>query len=130
MKHLILAAAGAMALATGAMADPVLGTWQTPKDDNGKYGYVDVKACGAAVCGTLVKSFNADGSAYASENVGKRIIWDMEPKGGGAYSGGKVWAPDRDKTYNAKMQLSGSSLSVSGCILGICRDGGAWKRVK
>lgn len=129
MKHLILAAAATIAFAGTAFADPVLGMWQTPKDDNGKYGHIDVKACGAAICGTLVKSFNADGSTYVSDNVGKKIIWDMQAKGGGAYAGGKVWAPDRDKTYNSKMQLNGSNLSVSGCVLGICRDGGTCKRV-
>jgi len=130
MKPFLYAAALTFSLTGLAAADPVLGTWQTPKDDNGKYGHVQVKPCGSAVCGTLVQSFNADGSSYASENVGKRIIWDMKANGGGAYSGGKVWTPDRDKTYNAKMALSGNSLKVSGCILGICRDGGAWKRVK
>ena len=55
----------------------------------------------------------------------------MAAKGGGAYGGGKVWAPDRDKTYNSKMQLSGDSLAVSGCVLGgiICRASD-WTRVK
>jgi hypothetical protein len=27
------------------------------------------------------------------------------------------------------MQLSGDALQVSGCVLGICRDGGTWARV-
>ena len=53
----------------------------------------------------------------------------MEAQGSGAYSGGKVYSPDRDKTYNSKMQLSGNKLAVSGCVLGICRDGGTWTRL-
>jgi uncharacterized protein (DUF2147 family) len=28
------------------------------------------------------------------------------------------------------MQLSGDNLSVRGCVLGICRNGGTWTRVK
>jgi uncharacterized protein (DUF2147 family) len=54
----------------------------------------------------------------------------MVAEGAGAYSGGKIWSPDRDKTYNGKMQLTGNGLAVSGCVLGICRDGGTWTRVK
>jgi uncharacterized protein (DUF2147 family) len=128
-KTLILALGAIALLGTAAMADPIYGAWQTAKDDNGNYGQIDVAACGSKICGTLVKSFNSDGSELASENIGKQIIWDMEAKGDGAYGGGKVWSPDRDKTYNSKLQLTGDTLSVSGCILGICRDGGTWSRV-
>ncbi len=53
----------------------------------------------------------------------------MVAQGDGAYGDGKIWSPDRDKTYNSKMQLSGDALQVSGCVFGICRDGGTWQRV-
>ena len=49
--------------------------------------------------------------------------------GGGSYKG-KVWSPDRDKTYNSRLELTGDTLKVSGCVLGICRDGGSWSRLK
>ena len=125
-----LALAGAMILAaSGAFAEPVLGLWKTKPDDNGNFGHVQVQACGAAVCGTLVKAFDGSGAEIASPNIGKQIIWDMKPAGGGAYGDGKVWSPDRNKTYNAKMMLSGNGLAISGCVLGICRDGGTWSRV-
>ena len=55
--------------------------------------------------------------------------WDMVALGDGAYGKGKVWSPDRDKTYSSKLQLNGNSLSVQGCVFGICRDGGTWSRV-
>lgn len=129
MKLWITAAVLTLGLAGAGLADPILGTWQTGKDDNGKYGHIKVAKCGAKICGTLAKSFNSDGSSYTSENQGKKIIWDMSAKGGGAYGGGKVWAPDRDKTYKSKLQLQGNKLAVSGCVLGICRDGGTWTRV-
>ncbi|MEL6620526.1 MAG: DUF2147 domain-containing protein [Pseudomonadota bacterium] len=112
-----------------ALADPVHGTWKTTADDNGNYGHISVTNCGGKVCGTLVKSFDASGAEFSSPNTGRKIIWDMEAKGGGAYGGGKVYSPDRDKTYNSKMQLTGNKLAVSGCVLGICRDGGTWTRV-
>ena len=54
----------------------------------------------------------------------------MKSKGNGKYGGGKIWAPDRDKTYSSKLVLSGDQLQVKGCILIICRDGGTWQRVK
>ena len=126
---------GAIALVLWAGAalagDPAEGVWMTKPDDNGNFGYVEVKTCGPALCGTLIQSFDGTGAVMESENVGKQIVWDMMPAGEGYYEGGKVWAPDRDKTYNAKMQLSGDTLAVSGCVLGglICRASD-WTRVK
>lgn len=121
-----------MAIGGPAMAaDPVEGLWKTLPDDNGKYGFVQIAPCGDKLCGTLVKAFDQSGAETPSDNIGKRIVWDMVAAGDGSYGGGKVWAPDRDKTYNSKMSLSGDSLAVSGCVLGglICRAS-AWVRVK
>ena len=119
--------AGSMAMAAD---DPVVGIWKTKPDDNGNYGHIDVKPCGAKICGTLVKSYDKAGKSFASDNIGKKIIWDMENLGDGKYGNGKVWSPDRNKTYSSKMQLKGNGLGISGCVLGICRDGGTWSRVK
>jgi uncharacterized protein (DUF2147 family) len=129
MRTAILAAALAL-VAGAALADPVLGTWKTAPDDNGDFGHVQIDPCGAAFCGVLVRAYDSAGKPLASPNIGKRIVWDMAPRGEGRYADGKVWSPDRDKTYNARMRLSGDALAVSGCILGICRDGGTWTRVK
>ncbi len=111
--------------------DPAEGVWKTLPDDNGNFGYIEIKPCGPALCGTLIQSFDGAGVDMESENVGKQIVWDMMPAGDGYYADGKVWAPDRDKTYTAKMQLSGETLAVSGCVLGglICRASD-WTRVK
>lgn len=123
--------AAGLALVTGtAVADPVEGVWQTRKDDNGDYGFVEIKPCGPAFCGVLVKAFDAAGKERPSGNIGRRIVWDMVAYPGGLYDDGKIWSPDRDKTYNGDMTLAGDSLSVRGCVLGICRDGGTWVRVK
>ncbi len=124
---------GAMAMlvwAGAALADPVEGMWSTKPDDNGNFGYVQIAPCGPAFCGTLVQSFDGTGAKMASDNIGKQIVWDMVATGDGAYESGKVWAPDRDKTYNATMQMSGTTLSVSGCVMGglICRAS-EWTRV-
>lgn len=129
MKTILIAVA--LALVGGAaLADPVEGLWQTRKDDNGNFGHVEIKPCGPAFCGTLVRAFDGAGKEIESPNVGKRIVWDMVAYPGGLYDDGKIWSPDRDKTYNGDMTLAGDSLSVRGCVLGICRDGGTWKRVR
>ena len=116
-------------LAAGsAAADPVFGLWQTQPDDDGRYGQVEIAACGPAICGTLVRGFDADGKPRSSGAIGRKLIWDMTRQGDGAYGGGKIWAPDRDKTYNSKMLLEGNRLKVSGCVAVLCRSQ-VWTRV-
>ncbi|MDX8348325.1 DUF2147 domain-containing protein [Cognatiyoonia sp. IB215446] len=127
MKTLKIAAAVLIALSTSALADPLEGRWQTARDDNGNSGIIQVAPCGNAFCGRLVQSFDASGNQISTEFDGRMIISEMVPQGGGAYRG-KVYAPDRDRTYNSRLQLSGNSLAVSGCVFGICRDGGTWTR--
>ena len=123
-------AAGLAMLAGAAWAYPVEGVWQTKKDDNGNFGYVEIKPCGPALCGVLIKAFDSAGKEKASDNIGRKIVWDMVAYPDGLYDDGQIYSPDRDKTYNGDMTLTGDSLKVRGCVLGICRDGGTWKRVK
>ncbi|MDW4497429.1 DUF2147 domain-containing protein [Sulfitobacter sp. D35] len=130
MRTILIATVATLSATAALAADPIYGTWQTAKDDNGNFGHIEVAPCGAKICGTLVRSYNPDGTQLQSPHVGRQIIWDMQAQGGGAYAGGKVWSPDRDKTYNSKLALSGDQLKVSGCVIGICRDGGTWVRVK
>ena len=130
MKRILLAAAIALAPVAAFAADPIVGTWQTIKDDNGNYGHIKVTECGSKICGVLVQSFDSAGKPFKSTNQGRKLIWDMENQGGGRYGGGKVYSPDRDKTYNGQLVLSGNTLDVKGCVLGICRSGGKWGRVK
>lgn len=129
MKTMIFATVFLFA-AGAATADPVEGVWQTKKDDNGHFGFVEVKSCGPAFCGVLIKSFDETGAPLDSPNIGRKIVWDMVAYPDGLYDDGKVYSPDRDKTYNSDMTLTGDKLAVRGCVLGICRDGGTWSRVK
>ena len=131
MKRLLLTAVVAAGMATAAAADPVEGTWRTAPGDTGGYLHVTIGTCGSAICGSIAQAYDADGAPSPDyEHLGKRMIWDMKPDGGGAYSGGKIWAPDSGKTYTSKMSLSGNTLNVKGCVAGglICR-GQDWKRV-
>lgn len=127
----VFAFAAVLAMVGGAaFADPVEGVWQTKKDDNGNFGHVEITPCGPAFCGVLVKAFDGAGKEIESPNLGRKIVWDMVAYADGLYDDGKIYSPDRDKEYNGDMTLAGNNLSVRGCVLGICRDGGTWKRVK
>lgn len=121
MKTIALVAA-AMLAAGAAHADGALGNWKTQPDDNGNYGIIAMSNCGGKLCGTLTRSFDASGNALQSPNNGRMIVSNMAANGGGQYSGGTIYAPDRDRTYRSKMTLSGDTLTVAGCIGPICRN--------
>lgn len=130
MKNGILALVVAVGMAGPAFAaDPVVGTYQTQPGDTGSYAHVEIYECESSICGVIRKAFDGSGKQIKSDTVGKRMIWNMKAQGSGKYGKGKIWAPDRDKTYSSKMQLSGNTLEVSGCVIGICR-GQTWSRVK
>jgi uncharacterized protein (DUF2147 family) len=126
MKTVLLSVTALISLAAAAWADPVEGTWKTQVDD-GAYAHVKMGMCGAALCGTIARTFNAGGE-YKSENIGKQLVWDMAPAGGGDYARGKIWQPSTGKTYRSKMTLSGNTLNVSGCVGPICKKQ-TWNRV-
>ena len=131
MKRFVVALVLGLGVAGAAhAAEPVEGIWQTKPDDNGNFGHIEIKPCGEAYCGTLIKAFDGAGAQIESPNGGRQIVWDMMASGDGNYEDGKVWSPDRDKTYNSYMILQGDGLTVKGCVLGICRDGGTWSRVQ
>lgn len=126
MRMIMTAAIAAIGFAGAAWADPAEGTWKTQVDD-GAYAYVKMSMCGSDLCGTIARTFNSDGE-YKSANLGRKLVWDMTPAGGGDYESGKVWQPSKDKTYKSKMSLSGNTLKVSGCIGPICKKQ-TWSRV-
>lgn len=130
MKRLICAVFGLVFAASVVAADPIYGLWQTIPDDNGNFGHIEVQDCDGTICGVLMKSFDTAGKSIESDNIGKRIIWNMKSKGDGKYGGGKIWSPDTGKTYASKLELVGDELKVSGCVFIVCRDGGTWTRVK
>ncbi|UWR27549.1 DUF2147 domain-containing protein [Sulfitobacter sp. S223] len=127
MRMMVAAAVAAFGFAGAAFADPAVGTWKTQVDD-GAYAHVKVSKCGAALCGTIARTFNDTGE-YKSKNIGKRLVWDMQPSGGGAYKNGQIWQPSTGKTFKSKMALSGNTLKVSGCVGPICKKQ-TWSRVK
>ena len=128
MKRAVLTALILFSGSAAFAADPVVGLYKTQPGDDGAFGHVEIYECGAEICGVIRKGFNSEGVEVSSPNIGKRMIWDMRPQGDGAYGKGKIWAPDRDKTYSSKMRLSGTKLTVSGCVFGIYRSQ-VWTRL-
>ena len=127
MKKVLVGIAALVVSAGVAQADPVEGVWKTHVDE-GKFAYVKIGPCGSNFCGVFHKTFDANGKAYKSENLGKKFLRDMQPQGGGKYANGKIWEPSSDKTYKSKMQLNGNNLTVSGCVGPICKKY-KWQRV-
>lgn len=127
MKKLALAAAIGL-LGTMASADPIEGVWKTQPDE-GSYAHITLAPCGNKICGVISRTFN-DSGEYNSPTKGKRLVRDMVAQGGGAYKG-RVWRPSNDKIYLGKMQLSGNSLKLKGCVAGglLCSSQ-TWTRIK
>jgi uncharacterized protein (DUF2147 family) len=132
MKY-VIATIGLLAmmpvLVPAASADPAVGIWQTQPDRKDLTSQIDVKPCGAALCGTVLRAFDAKGREVRTANVGKRLFWDMQAQGNGAYSGGTVEVASMNLRAKATMQLQGNSLRVTGCKGPAC-FGQTWTRMR
>ncbi|RJL18662.1 DUF2147 domain-containing protein [Paracoccus siganidrum] len=130
-KFIIAGAFAAVAGVLGAgaaLADPIEGVWQTQPDE-GAFAHVTIAPCGAAFCGTITRTFK-DRAEYQSPNIGRQIVIDMAPTGGGNYQG-RVWRPANDRIYNGKASVGGDRMSLSGCVAGglLCKSQ-TWVRVQ
>jgi uncharacterized protein (DUF2147 family) len=128
-SRIAFALVAVLGLAQAAQAaDPIEGVWQTEVDD-GAFAHVTVAPCGAAYCGTVTRTFNDEGE-YRSDTIGRQIVRDMAPRGGGAYEG-RVWRPSNGKVYLGKAQLGGDRMVLRGCVAGglICASQ-TWAKVR
>jgi uncharacterized protein (DUF2147 family) len=60
---------------------------------------------------------------YAGKTIGS-----MKASGGGKYKG-TITKPTNGKTYSGSATLSGSSLKMSGCVLGILCESQTWTKL-
>ena len=120
MRKIAFAAAFGL-IAAAASADPIEGLWQTQPDE-GAFAHVRIAPCGAAFCGTITRTFK-DKAEFQSPNIGKQIVIDMAPQGGGNYRG-RVLRPADNKIYNGKATVEGDRMSLAGCVAGglICKS--------
>lgn len=128
MTRITLALA-VMLLAGAAQAQGVSGTFRTQANDDGHSGLVRFAACGGAICGTLIKSYDAQGREMPSDKLGTVMVKGMQDQGGGKYGGGTILDPGSGKTYRSTMELSGKVLKVKGCVAVFCKTQ-TWTRVE
>jgi|LGOV01.1.fsa_nt_gb uncharacterized protein (DUF2147 family) len=124
MKKTLLALA--LVLPSLANAGALTGVFQTEPGDSGGFLHVGMEPCAdnpTLTCGTILRAYKEDGSQdNAYEHLGEPIVWAMEDRGNDRWGRGKIWAPDRDKTYDSKMSMNGNVLQVKGCVAFICRN--------
>ncbi|MCB5199801.1 DUF2147 domain-containing protein [Loktanella sp. TSTF-M6] len=116
MKRILTAIAAGLIATAATAQDAAVGVWQTEVDD-GAFAHIQMEPCGAAVCGTIVRTYQADGTPFQSENIGRQIVIGMAPNGDGTYNG-QVYRPSNGKTYVGKMQVNGNALRLQGCVAG------------
>ncbi|MCA0016443.1 DUF2147 domain-containing protein [Mesorhizobium sp. B292B1B] len=101
-----LALAAILILTGVAWADPIEGNWKTQAGDT------------AAIGGSGSFSITLKSGKYAGKTIGS-----LKASGDNKYTG-SITDPANDKTYSGKATLSGTSLKMSGCVLGglICKS--------
>lgn len=126
--HVLAVTAMVAGLGTAISAEPALGTWQTQADKKGQIAHVEVTRCDGALCGDIVRTYDSEGNRITTENVGKRVFWNVTPDGDQEYRG-RAWVPAHDREYAAKMELNDDRLKVSGCLGPVCQSQ-VWARVE
>ena len=124
-----LATAAALALSGGAAhADTGLsGTWRTATY-NGDYAFVRFGPCSGKICGVVTRTFGPDGEIEGG-SLGKTIVINMEPVGGGQFEGGRIRGPDTGQSAPLKLKVNGGTMTVSACLGPLCRNE-TWNRVQ
>lgn len=107
-----LALAVTSVMAGTAWADPIEGNWKTQAGDTAAIG-------GSGSFSIMLKS-----GKYAGKTIGS-----LKAAGDNKYTG-NITDPANDRTYSGKATLSGTSLKMSGCVLGglICKSQ-TWHRL-
>jgi uncharacterized protein (DUF2147 family) len=112
-RRISIAVAAAAMMAGAAYADPIEGNWRTEAGSTAR-----ISNCGGGFCITLISG------NHSGKQIGK-----MSASGANAYRG-TITDPNTDKTYKGKASVSGSNLTMSGCVLGglICQSQ-TWKKL-
>lgn len=110
------------------VADKVEGLWLTGPDRKGQVGHVRLAPCGPTLCGTIIKAIDKSGKEVITPNVGKRVIWDVTPTGGGAYSG-RLLISQLKATVDGVFRVAGNKMTVKGCVKTLCQSQ-VWTRLK
>jgi uncharacterized protein (DUF2147 family) len=100
--------AGLIGAGTAWAASDPRGVWI---DERGRGG-VEIKDCGAKLCGHIVW---ARDEADSKKGCGKQIIGDVAPQGGGVWDNGWIYDPDKGRRYDVELKpLDDNRLRVKG----------------
>ncbi len=130
MKRVFATVLSVVFLAAPAGAATLEGIWATEPDGKAQIGHVEIKPCGAALCGTIVRAYDKAGNQVTTPNIGRRILRDVKSTGGNEYGGGKVFVPLMRAEFPVNMTVQGNKLRLRACNgIGVCRSQD-WTRVR
>lgn len=134
----MLLAALLAASPSGPSREMAIGKWKTGL----RNGIIDVRACGASLCGTLQASDdltanpgltdakNKDATLRARPLKGIALLSGFTPDGAG-WSGGAIYNPDDGGTYKAKLTpVDANHLALRGCIVWPLCKTETWTRAR
>lgn len=101
-RKMSMALAATMMMAGVAHADPIEGSYRTPKTG----ATAKVSPCGSNFCMT-----------YTSGKFSGKRFATFKAKGDGSYTGELTDYSDGAKKYTGKAKMQGRNVIVSGCIL-------------
>ncbi len=125
--------------ASAQNASPI-GRWKTLDDETGKPMTITeiYEAKNGTYAAKIVENLGLPATCAdcSDEYKGKPTIgivtmWNLKAIAGG-WGGGQGYKPSKDRKFKVKMvKLSpdGNTLTITGCVMMICRDA-EWKRVK
>lgn len=126
------------AVAAPAGPDTVVGTWHTQTHN----GIVDIKKCGASLCGTVVtgddikanpglKDALNPNAALRSRTLRGLTILSGFHLDGSDWADGQVYKPDNGKTYTGKITIvDANHLKLRGCVFVPLCQTQVWTRVQ
>jgi uncharacterized protein (DUF2147 family) len=108
-----IAAVTALTFGIGAAfaAEPIEGNWKTQGGETAA-----ITSCGSSFCVTLKTG------KYAGKQIGKM-------SGTGNKYKGEITDPANDKTYSGSASISGSSMKMRGCVLGVLCRSQTWTKM-
>ncbi|MBX9458231.1 MAG: DUF2147 domain-containing protein [Rhizobium sp.] len=118
---LLIASVLALGGATMAQAADLNGNWAR---SDGK-ARVKIAKCGGDICAT--NTWIKPGTP--SEKTGDVLVMKIEKVAENQYSG-SAFDPQRDRSYNIKLDVAENKMTTTGCILGglLCKGVG-WTRI-
>ncbi len=113
LRNALLATATlfAISLSPASAAEPIEGNWKTQSGETAA-----ISSCGGAFCVTLKTG------KYSGKQIGKM-------SGAGDKYTGSITDPANDKTYKGSASLSGSSMKMKGCVLGVLCKTQTWTKM-